>query len=54
MKGKVKVELQRLQDQGIISPVKYSKWAVPIVPVLKQGKETVRIFICGNYKLIDS
>ena len=49
MKGKVEAELQRLQDQGIISPVKYSKWAAPIVPVLKQDKKTVRI--CGDYKL---
>ena len=38
MKVKVETELQLLQDQGIISPVKYSKWAAPIVPVLKQDK----------------
>ena len=49
MKGKVEAELQHLQDQGIISPVKYSKWAAPIVPVLKQDKKTIRI--CGDYKL---
>ena len=40
MKGKVKAELQHLQDQGIISPLKYSMWAVPVVPVLKQDKKT--------------
>ena len=51
MRGKVEAELQRLQDQGIISPIKYSKWAAPIVPVhvLKQDKTSVRI--CGDYKL---
>ena len=49
MREKVEKELQHLQDQGIISPVKYSKWAAPIVPVLKQDKTSVRI--CGDYKL---
>ena len=38
MKEKVETELQRLQDQGIILPVKYSKWAAPFMPVLKQDK----------------
>ena len=42
-------ELKHSEAQGIITPVKYSKWAAPIVPVLKQDKETVRI--CGDYKL---
>ena len=49
MREKVEEELQHLQDQGIISSVKYSKWATPIVPVLKQDKTSVRI--CGDYKL---
>ena len=49
MKEKVEIELQKLETQGIISPVKYSKWAAPIVPVLKQDKQSVRI--CGDYKL---
>ena len=49
MKEKVETELQRLQDQGIILPLKYSKWAAPFMPVLKQDKKSVRI--CGNYKL---
>ena len=52
MRGKVEAELQHLQDQGIISLIKYSKWAVPIVPVLKQDKTPVRI--CGDYKLTAS
>ena len=49
MREKVEKELQNLETQGIITPVKFSKWAAPIVPVLKHDKQTVRI--CGDYKL---
>ncbi|XP_034549867.1 uncharacterized protein K02A2.6-like [Notolabrus celidotus] len=48
MKDKVEQELDRLQRQGIIEPVQFSRWAAPIVPVLKEDK-TARI--CGDYKL---
>uniref|UniRef100_A0A8C6WZ84 ribonuclease H n=1 Tax=Neogobius melanostomus TaxID=47308 RepID=A0A8C6WZ84_9GOBI len=48
MKGKVEEELARLQEKGIIEPVQFSRWAAPIVPVMKLD-ETVRI--CGDYKL---
>ena len=41
-------ELERLQLQGIIEPVKFSDWATPIVPVLKKDGS---IRICGDYKL---
>ena len=37
----------RLQAAGIISPVKFLDWAIPIVPVVKSNG-TVRI--CGDYK----
>ena len=33
----------------MIEPVKYSRWAAPIVPVLKHDRKNIRI--CGNYKL---
>ncbi|KAL7874784.1 hypothetical protein SRHO_G00057540 [Serrasalmus rhombeus] len=48
MKQKVEEELEHLQALGIIEPVQFSKWAAPIVPVMKPDK-TVRI--CGDYKL---
>ena len=40
-------ELERLQEEGVIVPVKFSEWAVHIVPVLyKDGS----VRICGDYK----
>lgn len=48
MKSKVEEELERLQALGIIEPVQFSRWAAPIVPVLKPDG-TVRI--CGDYKV---
>ena len=47
VKAKVELELDRLQSEGILSPVEFSEWAAPIVPVVKQDG-TVRI--CGDYK----
>lgn len=44
----VKLELERLEREGIILPVEFSEWAAPIVPVAKPNG-TVRI--CGDYKL---
>ena len=35
LKEKVEQELARLQDDGMISPVRFSDWAAPIVPVVK-------------------
>ena len=40
--------LDSLVEQGIISPVKFSSWAAPVVPVMKQDA-TVRL--CGDYKV---
>ncbi|XP_041823137.1 uncharacterized protein K02A2.6-like [Melanotaenia boesemani] len=48
MRAKVDVELERLQRQGIISPVKYAEWAAPIVPVLKPDGD---VRVCGDFKL---
>ena len=35
LKSKVEDELDRLQANDVISPVKFSKWAAPIVPIVK-------------------
>ena len=48
LKEKVEQELARLQDDGMISPVRFSDWAAPIVPVVKNNG-TIRI--CGDYKV---
>ena len=46
LKDRVEEELNRLESLGIITPVKHSKWAAPVVPVLKQNG-TIRL--CGDY-----
>ena len=46
-KAKVKKELDQLQNKGIISPVEFTEWAAPIVPVVKQDGS---VRICGDYK----
>ena len=48
LKGKVEAELDKLESMGIISPVQFSRWAAPIVPVLKQNGA---VGICGDYKV---
>ena len=44
----VTAKLDRLQAKSIISPIKVSEWATPIVPVLKKDG-TIRV--CGDFKL---
>lgn len=48
MKEKVSQELSRLLDEGVITAVRHSKWACPVVPVLKADQS---IRLCGDYKL---
>ena len=45
---KVAQELDRLEREGVISPVKQSDWASPIVPVRKSNGD---IRICGDFKV---
>ena len=37
LKVKVEAELDKLESMGIVSPVQFSKWATPILLVLKQN-----------------
>ena len=48
LRTRVEAELNRLQDIGVISPVQFSDWAAPIIPVVKRDGN---IRICGDYKL---
>ena len=46
-KAKVTAENNRLVQEGVLERVTFSKWATPIVPVLK---ESGKIRLCGDYK----
>lgn len=48
MKVKVDEELELLQRLGIIEPVKFSRWAAPPYPVLKEDQTAQ---ICVDYKV---
>ena len=48
LRDKVDFELDRLEREGIISPVQNASWAAPIVPVVKSDGS---IRICGDYRL---
>ncbi|CAG9136383.1 unnamed protein product [Plutella xylostella] len=41
-------ELNRLETEGIISPVEVSEWGTPIVPVIKRSGA---IRLCGDFKV---
>ncbi len=36
MKERVEKEIDRLEEANIISPVKFSEWAAPVIPVIKK------------------
>ena len=48
VKPKVEVELERLQQLGILEPVSWSDWATPIVPVIKKNGS---VRLCGDFKV---
>lgn len=47
-KVKIENELQRLLDEGVITPIESSDWGTPLVPVLKSDGS---VRICGDYKV---
>ena len=47
MRVKVEQELDHLVSEGILEPVQFADWTVPIVPVLKSDRQSVRI--CGDF-----
>ena len=48
LRDKVDRELECLLKAGVISPIEFSNWAAPIVPVVKSDGS---IHICGDYKV---
>ena len=48
LRDRVKKELDRMQQAGIIEPVQTAEWAAPIVPVVKSDGS---IRICSDYKI---
>ena len=48
LRNQVAQELQRLEELEVITPVKYSKWAAPVVPIVKEDGS---IRLCGDYKV---
>ena len=48
VRGKVELELQCLVEQAVTEPVETSKWATPIIPVMKPHGT---VHICGDYCL---
>ena len=48
IKAGVEKELDCLENQGIFKTVEYSRWAAPIVPVVKNDNGDIRI--CGDCK----
>ena len=52
LRTRVEEELEKLENQGVWKKVQYSKWAAPIVTVLKDAKNPGgAIRICGDYKI---
>ena len=47
LRQKVEEELEHLERAKIIEPMRYSKWAAPVVPVIKNDGS---IRLCGDYR----
>ena len=44
------MEIERLVSIGVFKPITHSEWAVPLVPILKADKQSIRF--CGDYMAI--
>ncbi|XP_014680941.1 PREDICTED: uncharacterized protein K02A2.6-like [Priapulus caudatus] len=44
----VELELERLENDNIITPVPFSDWATPVVPIIKVDKS---VRLCGDYSI---
>ena len=51
MKMRVKEELEKMENAGIIERVESSEWASPIVVAVKPGRRHVRV--CGDYTAVN-
>ena len=49
MRSAVEEELNHLEKEDVITPVQFSDWVPPIVPVMKKDGKSVRI--CGDFKV---
>ena len=49
IRTKLDQELKQLQNEGIITPMDFSDWAAPEVPVVKRDGS---VHVCGDYKLM--
>jgi len=48
MRPLAKTQLDKLVQEGILTPVQHADWAALILPVMKADKQSVRI--CGDFK----
>ncbi|XP_021354167.1 uncharacterized protein K02A2.6-like [Mizuhopecten yessoensis] len=48
IKPKVSDELDRLEEAGVLTKVRHSEWATPIVPVMKRDGS---VRLCGDFKV---
>ena len=48
MRPLVETQLDKLVQEGILTPIQHADWAAPIVPVMKADCQSVRI--CGDFK----
>ena len=48
LRSQNELELDRLVEKGIITPISFSEWAASILPIMKNDK-TIRI--CGDFRV---